>query len=165
MNSYQPSGRALCRHLYSHPGRRPGSFPLPARRQRGIAMLEALIAIVILAIGLLGTVGLQARSYSALSDASMRAEATIAGERLFGIMSNDVPNLASYVLAENGSAGAAVAPWLAETRAQIPGAIVSVAVTPQNSSTTMVQISIRWTRKTGAAENRHMLTSYIARAS
>lgn len=145
------------------------TYRLPNRiigsKQRGIAMLEAMIAIVILAIGLLGTVGLQARSYSALSDASMRAEATIAGERLFGIMSNDVPNLASYALAENGAASAAVAPWLAETKSQIPGAIVSVRLAQQNTSTTLVQISIRWTRKTGAAENKHVLTSYIARAT
>jgi type IV pilus assembly protein PilV len=139
--------------------------PRARGQQRGIAMLEAIIAILILAIGLLGTVGLQARSYSALSDASMRAEATIAGERLFGIMSNDLPNLASYALAENGTAGPAVAPWLADTQAQIPGAIVSVRLVQQSPSTTMVQISIRWTRKTGGAENRHVLTSYIARAS
>lgn len=143
------------------------TYRLPSRagKQRGVAMLEALIAIVILAIGLLGTVGLQARSYSALSDASMRAEATIAGERLFGIMSNDQPNLASYALAENGTPGAAVAPWLAETQAQIPGAIASVRLVQQNATTTMVEISIRWTRKTGAAENRHVLTSYIARVT
>ena len=143
---------------------RPAARPAP-RRQRGVAMLEALIAIIILAIGLLGTVGLQARSYSALSDASMRAEATIAGERLFGIMSNDLPNLASYALAENATPGAAVAPWLADTKAQIPGAIVSVRLAQQNTTTTMVVISIRWTRKTGAEENRHVLTSYIARAT
>jgi type IV pilus assembly protein PilV len=32
-----------------------------SRRQNGIALLEAMLAIVILGIGLLGTVGLQAR--------------------------------------------------------------------------------------------------------
>jgi type IV pilus assembly protein PilV len=39
-----------------------------------------MLAIVILGIGLLGTVGLQARAYSALSDAGARAEATLAAE-------------------------------------------------------------------------------------
>ena len=33
-------------------------------RQQGIALLEALVAVVILALGLLGTIGLQARSWS-----------------------------------------------------------------------------------------------------
>ena len=84
--------------------------PVPARRrQGGIALLEAMLAIVILGIGLLGTIGLQARAYSALSDAGMRAEATMAGEKLLGVMTADAANLASYNLAENGTPGAAIA--------------------------------------------------------
>jgi type IV pilus assembly protein PilV len=134
---------------------------VPGRRQQGVAMLEAMIAIVILALGLLGSVGLQARSYSALSDASARAEATIAAEKLLGIMSNDAANVNSYVLAEGATAGTAVAPWVAETKAAIPSAIVSVQVT-QQTRRAMVQISIRWTRKAGGAENTHLLTSYVA---
>jgi type IV pilus assembly protein PilV len=134
---------------------------VPGRRQQGVAMLEAMIAIVILAIGLLGSVGLQARSYSALSDASARAEATIAAEKLLGIMSNDAANVNSYVLSEGGTGGTAVAPWLLETKAAIPSAIVSVQVT-QQTRRAMVQISIRWTRKSGAEENKHVLTSYVA---
>jgi type IV pilus assembly protein PilV len=134
---------------------------VPGRRQQGVAMLEAMIAIVILALGLLGSVGLQARSYSALSDASARAEATIAAEKLLGIMSNDAANVNSYVLSEGGTAGTAVAPWLAETKLAIPSAVVSVQVT-QQTRRAMVQISIRWTRKAGGAENTHLLTSYVA---
>lgn len=134
------------------------------RRQRGVAMLEAIIAIVILGVGLLGAVGMQARAYSALSDAGMRAEATIAGDTLLGIMSNDAANLASYAVTESGSANAVLAPWLTETKARIPNAIVAVTVTPQTGRT-RVDISIRWTRKTGASENRHVLTSYVANAS
>jgi type IV pilus assembly protein PilV len=134
---------------------------VPGRRQQGVAMLEAMIAIVILALGLLGSVGLQARSYSALSDASARAEATIAAEKLLGIMSNDAANVNSYVLAEGATAGTAVAPWLDETKRAIPSAIVSVQVT-QQTRRAMVQISIRWTRKAGGEENKHVLTSYVA---
>jgi len=134
---------------------------LPVRRQDGIALLEAMLAIVILGIGLLGTVGLQARAYSALSDAGMRAEATMAGEKLLGVMTADTANLASYNLAENGTPGAAIAPWVAETRAAIPGAIVSVNVNRQLFQT-QVDIAIRWQRKANTEQNRHVLTSYIA---
>lgn len=145
------------------PPQRPAR-PHPSRRQRGIALLEAVIAIVILGIGLMGTVAMQARAYAALADADVRAEATIAGEKLLGMMSNDTVNLANYALAEGGTPRAALAPWLAETRARIPNAIVSVAVT-QEVGRSRVDISLRWTRKTGAAENRHQLTSYVAEAS
>ncbi|MBP1203141.1 type IV pilus assembly protein PilV [Duganella sp. 1411] len=136
--------------------------PVPARRrQGGIALLEAMLAIVILGIGLLGTIGLQARAYSALSDAGMRAEATMAGEKLLGVMTADAANLASYNLAENGTPGAAIAPWLTETRAAIPGALVSVTVVRQTFQT-QVDIAIRWQRKANTDQNRHLVTAYIA---
>jgi type IV pilus assembly protein PilW len=63
------------------------------RRQRGIALIEVLVAIVLLGIGVLGTIGLQGRRYSALADTGMRAEATIAAEKLHGRDGNDQANL------------------------------------------------------------------------
>ena len=65
-------------------------------RQNGVALIELMIAMVILAIGLLGAVGLQARSLSALSNAGARVDATIEAERLIGLMWTDQANLASY---------------------------------------------------------------------
>lgn len=143
------------------PPPRPLPRALPRRSQRGIALLESLLAIVILGIGLLGTIGLQARAYSALSDAGMRAEATMAGEKLLGVMTADAANLAGYNLAAGGNPGAAIAPWLAETRAAIPGAVVSVNVVRQTVQT-QVDIAIRWQRKANTAQNQHLVTSYIA---
>jgi type IV pilus assembly protein PilV len=133
------------------------------RQQAGIALLEALLAAVILAIGLLGTIGLQARAYSALSDAGMRAEATIAAEKLLGVMSTDQLNLGAYKLDAGDIPGARVAPWYAETRTRIPGARIVVAVaTPAGASSSKVDITISWTRKAGAPANAHRITSYIA---
>jgi type IV pilus assembly protein PilV len=136
------------------------------QRQSGIALIEALLAVLILAIGLLGTIGLQARAYSALSQADMRAEATIATEKLVGIMSNDQGanqgNLAGYALAANGAPGAPLAPWYNETVAQIPGATITVLITPSSNRLARVDITISWVRKTGDPVNQHRLTSYIA---
>jgi type IV pilus assembly protein PilV len=132
-------------------------------RQEGIALLEALLAAVILAIGLLGTIGLQARAYSALSDAGLRAEATIAAEKLLGVMNTDQANLTAYRLAADGTPGARLATWYAETRTRIPGAQIAVAVnTPAGASSSKVDITISWTRKADAPANAHRITSYIA---
>jgi len=143
--------------------------PFAARRararQRGIALLEALIAIVILGIGLLGTVGMQARSVSALVDAGQRAEATIAAEKLLGIMNNDLPNLNAYAVAEGSTPSTTLRPWADETRERIPGAILGVTLAPMAAGTSTVQITIRWTRKAGGAQNSHVVTSYISAAS
>lgn len=139
-----------------HARRRP-----PMRRQRGIALLEAMLAIVILGIGLLGTIGLQARAYSALSDASLRAEATLAGEKLLGMMNADTNNLLNYGATEGGTATAATQPWVDETKAAIPGASIGVVVTPQQLRV-QVDIAIKWKRKAGDVPNQHLVTSYIA---
>ncbi|MYM39253.1 hypothetical protein GTP27_07895 [Pseudoduganella sp. CY13W] len=129
--------------------------------QRGIALLEALLAILILGIGLLGTIGLQARAYSALSDASQRAEATMASEKLLGVMNADVANVLNYSAEEGAEPSVALQPWVDETRQYIPGALLAVQVTPE-ARRVRVDISIRWKRKAGDDMNQHQLTSYIA---
>jgi type IV pilus assembly protein PilV len=130
---------------------------------RGIALLEALIATTILAIGLLGAIGMQARAYSALSDASMRAEATIASEKLLAQMTIDQSNLASYAYAGSGTANARLTGWITETRAAIPAASIKVVVAPvAGTSRSQVDIAIGWQRKQGSIRNVHAVTSYIA---
>ena len=79
--------------------------------QRGVALLEALIAILILAIGLIGTLGLQVNSQAALAEASMRAEATIAANELIGVMNNDLDHLSDYAVAANAPPGARLQDW------------------------------------------------------
>jgi type IV pilus assembly protein PilV len=132
----------------------------PKRRQQGIALVEAMVAIVLLAIGLIGTVGMQARAMAALNDAGQRAEATMAAEKLLGVMNADAGNLANYALAMNGTPTPAIQPWVTETRTYIPGAKLSVVVTPETRRT-QVDITIKWTRKAGDPENQHLVTAYI----
>ncbi|MGB9991832.1 prepilin-type N-terminal cleavage/methylation domain-containing protein [Massilia sp. SM-13] len=131
------------------------------KKQGGVALLEVLIAIIILGIGLLGTIGLQARAYSALSDAGQRAEATIAADKLIGVMSNDVANLANYQVALDAQPPEELEPWMAETKSAIPSARVRVAVVQEDPLRSRVDIEISWKRKANEAENRHRLTSYI----
>jgi type IV pilus assembly protein PilV len=135
----------------------------PTRRQEGVALLEALLAAVLLAIGLLGTIGLQARAYSALSDAGLRSEATIAAERLLGVMTTDAGNLGAYRLAAGGQPGERLAPWYNATRRSIPGAAVSVAVTAGsgNGAPSEVAITIGWQRKADTPRNTHVVRAAI----
>ncbi len=135
--------------------------------QRGIALIEAMIATVILAIGLLGTIGLQARAYSAINDASARAEATMASEKLFGLMSTDMLDLSSYVLPEGGDGGTKLGPWVKEVKNAIPGAAAAVSVKPNSNGTssTEVTVTIKWQRKAGDATNTSTMTSYLAKSS
>lgn len=142
-------------------------------RERGIALIEVMVAIVLLGIAVLGTIGLQARSYSALADTGMRAEATMAAEKLIGTATNDLPNLASYALGANGTPSATLRPWFDETRARIPGAAILVAVVaPTSTAPGTIKVTIAWMRKKGsgstpdaANSGTHTVTSYLAPAS
>lgn len=132
------------------------------RRQGGVALLEALIAALLLAIGLLGTIGLQARAYSSLSEAGMRIEATIAAERLLGVMTSDSAHMADYALASGAAPGSRLAPWYNATRRSIPGAAVTVAVTPAaGSAPAAVTITIGWQRKANDPANAHTVRAFI----
>lgn len=121
-------------------------------RQNGVALIELMIAMVILAIGLLGAVGLQARSLSALSNAGARVDATIAAEKLIGLMWTDQANLASYNWDSTGgtTAPAVIGNWMTDTQAVLPNATAVIIVTPIPGSTaTQVKITITWQRRTG----------------
>jgi type IV pilus assembly protein PilV len=135
-------------------------------RQQGIALVEVLVAVVILAIGLLGTIGLQARAYSALNDASLRGEATIATEKLIGIMSVDQANLAEYAIAAgDDEPSAQLADWYGETKAALPVSTIEVAVNPvSGADRSEVVITIGWQRKATDAANSHRVVTYISQS-
>ncbi|WP_317201043.1 hypothetical protein [Janthinobacterium sp.] len=135
-------------------------------RQHGIALLEAMLATLILAIGLLGTIGMQARAYSAMAGAGARAEATIATEKLLGAMASDQANLALYALAAGAAPGQRLQSWYEETRLAIPAASIVVTVTPvAATSRTEVVVSISWTRKKNEPQYTNSVTAYIAQSS
>jgi type IV pilus assembly protein PilV len=59
------------------------------RPQTGAYLLEALIGILIFALGVLGIVGLQAASLRTTSDSALRAEAVFSANQLLGQMWTD----------------------------------------------------------------------------
>lgn len=80
------------------------SFPVAnLKKQKGIALLEALIAVVIFSFGMLGLAGLQAAMIKNTSDAKYRAEATFVAQQKLGEIWTDASNygnLAGYVTDE-----------------------------------------------------------------
>jgi type IV pilus assembly protein PilV len=83
--------------------------PAPRRRNRGSALIEAVVALVLFSAGIVGLIGLQARMVTAQSDAKYRADAVYLVSELVGAMWADRPNLASYATAlPSGSAAVTV---------------------------------------------------------
>jgi type IV pilus assembly protein PilV len=133
----------------------------PSRRrvQGGIALLEALIAILVFSIGVLGVVGLQARSVQGLSEAGLRSQAVQHANELIAEMWLTDPGLRAN-LYNSAGAGSRYTYWLSRVTSGsrlLPGAdanppIVVVntvqqplVVSPGESfSYSDVTITIRW---------------------
>jgi type IV pilus assembly protein PilV len=97
--------------------------PITSRRaQSGAFLLEALIAILIFSFGVLGIVGLQARSLKAVGDAQYRGEAAYYAETLAGRMwAHDPLDVKTYF----GAGGAGFTSWSDQITAAgtgLPGA-------------------------------------------
>ena len=89
----------------------PNSLHL-TRRQRGFSLIEVLIAILVLAIGLLGMANMQASGMRCTHGAYLRTQATVLGDDILDSMRANVTAArgGSYDVAfgANGTAGTIV---------------------------------------------------------
>ena len=130
--------------------------PVPGnRRMGGIMLLEALIAILIFSIGILGIIGLQASAVQQSTDAKNRAEAAYLADQLMGQMwASD--RVAGTLKAQFDSdfCGAGGCPayvlWANSVKGTLPGVALGTDTKPtvdiQDAGTSpgLVTISIFW---------------------
>jgi type IV pilus assembly protein PilV len=94
-----------------------------AARQRGSFLLEALISVLIVAFGVLGLIGLQARAIQNVDDAQYRGEAAYLASALIGQMwvSNQATLVADF---DSGGAGIPYTEFKTWVGQRLPGASV-----------------------------------------
>lgn len=118
---------------------------LKRSHQAGVALIEALVAIVVFSVGILGIVGMQARSVQMLGDAGFRSQAAQHASGLISEMWTADPSQRAQLYSSAGS-GARYAQWL--TRVQtgstaLPGATANPpAVTVVTSQTVMAGVGV-----------------------
>ena len=124
------------------------------RRQRGVMLIEALIAILIFSIGILGIIGLQASVVQQSTDAKNRAEAAYLADQLMGQMwsgNRTVGNLQ----AQFNSCGTACTGWYnwyLTVKGVLPGVDDGdMKPTVNVSDTGIVTITLRWRAPSEAA--------------
>jgi type IV pilus assembly protein PilV len=128
--------------IVAHPSRHARRSP-----QRGSFMLEALIAILIVALGILGTVGLYARSIQNVDDAKFRGEAALLANTLVGQMWVTDTKLANLLARfDSGAGGAEYIEFAAIVAQRLPNSVpptvtVTAGPTPTSSN---VLITIQW---------------------
>ena len=135
-----------------------------ARRQpslrsgaRGVALIEALVAILIFAFGIVGLVGLQMAMTRAQGSAKFRADAAYLSSHVIGQMWADRANLAKYDSASQCASHSPCSEWRTKVAGTLPGGNSQISVTP---ATGLVALTVTWTT---AAEgtHTHVLTTSI----
>jgi len=117
----------------------PASPNLP--RQRGMTLIEILVAMVLLSIGLLGLAGLQLRGMQVNQGSAVRSQAAIVAEDLADRMRAEAllakPGNAAgsfygtYTPANAGAASpAAMQDWLQASLSQLPAGVDSTGAVP-----------------------------------
>lgn len=159
---------------------------LSLKDQSGMMLLEALIAILIFSLGILGMVAINARAVEAATDSQARADAAkftseIASRIALAVNRSSEASIATSLAAfqhqpggsacnfsGTASSSAVVTDWkdavLASGRAGLPGATASglqILVNTSSTAFNRVSITVCWQPPGVVTLRQHQLVSYV----
>jgi type IV pilus assembly protein PilV len=137
-----------------------------ARSQKGVTMIEVLVAVIVLSIGLLGLAGLQSAGLTHNQSASFRSTATMMTYSILDSMrANRMEAMnGSYniTLGASATSGSSVAEqdlddWLSELALRLPAGTGAIHV-----DNNVVTVTIQWDDSRGAlAAQQFVLTTRL----
>jgi type IV pilus assembly protein PilV len=116
---------------------------IPIAREEGIALVEALIAILIFSLGILAIVGLQAATLKHTTDAKYRVDASFLANQALGEMWAHRKSIASFAVKD-------------EAVPSLPGGKRTVTVDGNS-----VTVTISWQLPGQPAPHSHVVTAMI----
>jgi type IV pilus assembly protein PilV len=144
------------------------------RKQNGSTLLEALAAILIFSIGLVGLLGIQMASVKNSIDAKYRSDASYLANQIVGQMWVDRSNIDNYAYNDSGALCGAttsgstgntnVTNWLSNVAATLPGtanAKSQISISTPIASTKLVKVTICWQAPQDTAAHNFALTAQI----
>lgn len=118
----------------------------PPVRASGFMLLEALVAILVFSLAILGVIAFQATSSRLTTDAAFRTEASLYAEELIArMMLSDSGNVIPHY--SSATAGPQFVAWRDTRLVNLPGSAATVTISPDPtglSSTFVAQIQITW---------------------
>jgi type IV pilus assembly protein PilV len=118
------------------------------RRMRGLGLIDAMIALAILAFGLLGMTRMQTNLVRQSTESQARLTAAQLGDELLSTVLVDVENAGCYTLPDAGACGSATAraraeDWEDRVLAALPGSVDATAAIDSDRFT----VTLTWTGK------------------
>lgn len=114
------------------------------KHERGVAMIEVLISVLLLAIGIMGLVAMQASMSQNVTQAKLRSEASFLASQLVGQMWVDAGNLSKYKVtggACDDASHPACTAWSNRVTNTLPNGAANVVIDGSNN----VTVSLTWT--------------------
>jgi Tfp pilus assembly protein PilV len=123
--------------------------PPRPRSRRGFSLLDALIAMAIMAFGLLAMTRFQGRLVAQATESGSRLVALQAAEELMSTVLVDVGNATCYTLPQVGACASSAATtlatgWATRTGAALPGTVTALSALSAGGQFT---VTITWTGK------------------
>jgi type IV pilus assembly protein PilV len=138
----------------------------PNRQARGVGLTDALIALAILAFGLLGLTRMQGKLLVQATEAQQRMVASQFTDELLNTMLVDSANAQCYSLPATGTCGSATAraradDWQTRALAALPGK--PTATSDINTGTNRMTVRLTWRFKEDTEDRTHEVISDIRR--
>ena len=124
--------------------------------QRGVLLLEVLVAILVFSIGILAVVGLQGIAVRTATDARYRSDAAFLAGELMSQIWTDPVNVSQYNYPGAGPVPARMAGWVARVNSRLPGGVAPVVTYSANAQLgEVVDITVGWQLPGEAAAHQH----------
>lgn len=123
--------------------------------QRGVMLIEALVAVLVFIIGVLGIIGLQAKMVTNVSEAKYRSDAAYLADQIVGRMWVDQANLAQYGTS-NAGAYANRDNWITTVANTLPAGVATITIGANN----LVTVNVSW-QAAGQELHRYTLSTQI----
>ena len=147
------------------PARLAGSTRPGRANQSGLALIESLVGVLVLAVGVLGALYFQGFMVAAATGSTQRIEASLLAEELVAMALSDAANAGCYALSgtttcASPSASAYLSTWQARVMSSLPGAD-SLAPSVQFAADRTFTVTLQWRQKETGTVRNHTLATQI----